>query len=191
MKIIFFSLLFFLLPGLIFIKSSQFKESACSFIERWLIWIWISFSISSFYLFILASFGLFKTAIIITGWIFINLFLLLARFMSQIAMEPQYPNLSVFKQLGEVVVISIILLILVYLFFQPFEYILGGRDPGVYVNTGYMIAGQGGYRFQNDILAKLDNNFYYENGSIYPGFSYLIKTKVKSSLSFFMFFLYG
>ena len=40
-------------------------------------------------------------------------------------------------------------------FYRPFEYILGGRDPGVYVNAGIMMSKTGGVPFRDPFIDTL------------------------------------
>lgn len=52
----------------------------------------------------------------------------------------------------------IILLIAVGLFYNPYPWILGGRDPGVYVNTGVNIAKTGSIISYDPLLASMDES---------------------------------
>ena len=61
--------------------------------------------------------------------------------------------------------IILILIISVALFFKPFEWVLGGRDPGVYVNAGVMIARTGSLVFHDHFIAEMDDSLFKE---IYP-----------------------
>lgn len=40
-------------------------------------------------------------------------------------------------------------------YFPPFEYVLGGRDPGIYVNTGFHLARDGNLTFTDPIIASI------------------------------------
>ncbi len=58
-----------------------------------------------------------------------------------------------------------ILLIAIALSFHPYPWILGDRDPGVYVNTGVNIANTGGILIHDPILAHMDaftQQFFYQ-----------------------------
>lgn len=55
-------------------------------------------------------------------------------------------------------VLIIILLVAVGLFFPPYQWILGGRDPGVYVNTGVNIAKTGSIIIHDKLLADIDES---------------------------------
>ena len=42
-----------------------------------------------------------------------------------------------------------------WLFFPPFEHVVGGQDPGVYVNEGVAIAQRGGLVVREDVIASM------------------------------------
>jgi hypothetical protein len=67
----------------------------------------------------------------------------------------QYPKPRLDKT--TYVLIAILFLALA-VFCHPFPWILGGRDPGVYVNTGVNIANTGAIIIHDPFLASLDNN---------------------------------
>ncbi len=43
----------------------------------------------------------------------------------------------------------------VVIYFPPFEHILGGRDPGIYVNTGFHLAREGNLTFTDPLIASV------------------------------------
>lgn len=73
--------------------------------------------------------------------------------------------------------LGIILVAGIFLFFQPFEYAVGGWDPGVYVNTGINIAKTGSIYIRDELLKTItpdDQKVFYHirHGMLqkYPGF---------------------
>jgi hypothetical protein len=40
-------------------------------------------------------------------------------------------------------------------YYPPFEYVLGGRDPGIYVNTGFHLAREGNLTFTDPVIASI------------------------------------
>ena len=53
-------------------------------------------------------------------------------------------------------VLAVWLVVAIWLFFRPHEYILGGADAGVYISLGAEIAQNGGFALQDQTLAQLD-----------------------------------
>ena len=75
-----------------------------------------------------------------------------------------------------------------FFFFKPFEYIVGGWDPGVYVNTGVNISNTGALRIDDPFLAAMqpeDQEVFYhvrnkfEQNPKYPGFHVFDKNNGK------------
>jgi hypothetical protein len=61
-------------------------------------------------------------------------------------------------------VVWLALPIMAFLFFPPFEYLFGGRDPGVYIAVGAGLARKGSLRFYDEQIASLSaegREFYY------------------------------
>ncbi len=56
----------------------------------------------------------------------------------------------------EVLPVLAIVVLGAFLFFKPFEFIFGGWDAGVYVNTGYNIASTGAITMKDPLVASLD-----------------------------------
>ena len=51
--------------------------------------------------------------------------------------------------------LPLLLLLALLPLYRPFEYILGGRDPGVYVNAGIMVSRTGGIPFKDPLIDEL------------------------------------
>jgi hypothetical protein len=57
--------------------------------------------------------------------------------------------------LDEAVVIVCLLGFALVVYFPPFEYNLGGKDPGVYVNTGFHLAREGNLRYVDPLILDI------------------------------------
>ncbi|MDX1416467.1 MAG: hypothetical protein R3293_19865 [Candidatus Promineifilaceae bacterium] len=74
-------------------------------------------------------------------------------------------NISVLKRGGqsawlELLMICTWVVIVIWLFFRPHEYIMGGADAGVYISLGAEIANHGGFQILDGGLAELDPALY-------------------------------
>ncbi len=61
-------------------------------------------------------------------------------------------------------------------YFPPFEYILGGRDPGIYVNTGFHLAREGNLKFTDPVLEtipKEDRALFFRVDKEIPDWNHL------------------
>jgi hypothetical protein len=110
-----------------------------------------SIILSSWLGLVLAEIGVFSlTRLVLILWILC----LFGAVLNKFKLKPlglQAPKLSY-----SLFTLLFILAIGAYLFFQPHELILGGRDPGVYINTGINIAKTGSIFVQNKALALLN-----------------------------------
>jgi hypothetical protein len=111
-----------------------------------------SIILSSWLSLVLAEIGIFSlTRLVLILWILC----LFGAALNRFKLKPeglQAPKLSPY-----LFILIFILAIAAYLFFQPHELILGGRDPGVYINTGINIAKTGSIFVQNKALALLSD----------------------------------
>jgi 4-amino-4-deoxy-L-arabinose transferase-like glycosyltransferase len=95
----------------------------------------------------------------------------------------------------------VVLVIAGALFARPGELIVGGEDPGVYMNTGIHIARAGGIEIKDDVLAAVPaelsrDRLYapaawylrYVDGSIFPGFYVLDAAEGRMVPQFFHLF---
>ena len=55
----------------------------------------------------------------------------------------------------ELAVASALIAFTLVAFYPPYEYILGGRDPGVYVNTGFHLVREGNLTFTDPLIASI------------------------------------
>jgi len=56
---------------------------------------------------------------------------------------------------GELAVASALVAFTLVAYYPPYEYILGGRDPGIYVNTGFHLAREGNLTFTDPVIASI------------------------------------
>jgi hypothetical protein len=56
---------------------------------------------------------------------------------------------------GELAVSAAVIAFAVIVYFPPFEHILGGRDPGIYVNTGFHLARDGKLIYTDPLVASI------------------------------------
>ncbi len=74
--------------------------------------------------------------------------------------------------LEEAVVLVCLVGFALVVYFPPFEYVLGGKDPGVYVNTGFHIAREGNIRFVDplilDIPSEAKSLFFKDSAELAP-----------------------
>ncbi len=160
------------------------------------------------------------TSILISGWIgltlaelgyfsLFNLLFLLVAFSVILAVKFKVKfRLDLFPKPElnyKSIALVVILLIAVALFFHPFEWIAGGGDPGIYVNTGVNIAKTGSIVIYDDpTFADIPNEivsdfyrstlksspfagFYYDRftGVIFPQFYHLFPVWIATLYSIF------
>jgi hypothetical protein len=76
---------------------------------------------------------------------------------------------------GELLVLSAIVLFGVVVYFPPFEHILGGRDPGIYVNAGFHLAREGKLVYTDPLVSEIPVDarpLFYPDKEL-PPWSYL------------------
>jgi len=173
---------FLFIPG--FLLQNAFARERgynLSFSESLFLWSATSVTVSGIIAMLLAYFGVFSlinlslaivTLIAITWWI---------RRPQLTVPNPKLTLNSTFLLLT--------ILLAVHLFFMPFEWILGGGDPGTYMNTGFHIARKGSVFVIDDLLGTVDGEverYLYSNaqylgyyitnrssGEVVPQFLYL------------------
>lgn len=59
------------------------------------------------------------------------------------------------KEWRELGVAGVLVAFTMVAYFPPYEYILGGRDPGIYVNTGFHLARDGNLMFTDPVIASI------------------------------------
>jgi dolichyl-phosphate-mannose-protein mannosyltransferase len=95
---------------------------------------------------------------------------------------------------------SLVILLLIaiaagVLYFRPFEHILGGRDPGVYVNTGVNIANTGALKIYDPLLDSIDpadqRPFYHiRNGLLQKYSAFPVDDPAKGTISPYFYHMY-
>jgi hypothetical protein len=167
--------LLFFVPGgitLLILKEKYHRQTPLPLSETLFLQVLISVLLSSLFGLALAVSGFFSL---------VNLAILLAWYSIALAMIfrpsfrirlPDRPKLN----RGAAAMI-IIVVVAGFLFIQPFEYIIGGWDPGVYMNTGINIAKTGSIIIHDDFLRSLSSEdqkvFSHKRNDLvqkYPGF---------------------
>lgn len=145
--------LFFFIPGFLTNSIYTYKKSL-KFDSSLILQIFVSIIITSFTGLILAQLGLYSL---------FNLVILLV--LASIILFQKYKKLPGKTKFNLTIVfnwknIIIIILILssVLLFFHPFPWIAGGRDPGVYVSAGVHIANSGSIFIKDPLIAQMNTS---------------------------------
>src|SRR5262245_13101412 len=73
---------------------------------------------------------------------------LLARFKLRLGPDAARPDIGV-------VFPSVLVLLGAWLFFPPSEYVIGGKDPGGYMNEGIQIAQRGTFAYRDPVVASV------------------------------------
>lgn len=76
----------------------------------------------------------------------------------------------------EIAVVAALLGFTLVAYFPPFEYILGGRDPGIYVNTGFHVAREGNLKHQDPLIGTIpkdDRALFFRVDKDIPDWSHL------------------
>ena len=163
------TLVFLLLfaPGYITFASfaDRGKRSCFEGLETIFGWILVSILIISLGALLLAELGRFSLVgiiLIVAGY---SVALILIR-------RPRLDPLKRWRELtwdrSQVLALGL-LLVAALLFFRPFENIFGGRDGGVYVNTGIHIARTGAILAHDDFFAQLPQKVQEELLWVFPG----------------------
>ena len=153
--------LVFVAPGYCLISYLRPKERP-GFADLFFITVLVSVTVSGFIGLALAQAGVYSLFNML-----LSIVLLLAFF---VALSPERLKRGfLLPRTGKIrlthIFIVLILITSATLFSKPFEWILGGRDPGVYVNAGVMIARTGSLVFHDRFLAEMDDSLFHE---LYP-----------------------
>lgn len=143
--------------------------------------ILVSIIITSFVGLTLAQLGLFSLINLIVSLFLISIFLYFIFKKSNTRLE-LIPTISLNL---EIIIVICLIFSTIFLFFQPFPWIAGDRDPGVYVSTGVNIAKTGSIFIKDPLLAQMNTSiqealYDVEPSSIYgfiswenPNFKFL------------------
>lgn len=157
----------FFIPGYVTLTSFLRKKPPVFFLH-----VLLSILITSITGLTLAIFGCFSL------WL-LTLLLAVYSLLVIVVRRPQFrsdafPSIKISRG---TILLGVIFAAGIFLFFQPFEYILGGWDPGVYVNTGVNIAKTGSICIRDEFLKTLAPDdqkvFYHIRHDMlqkYPGF---------------------
>ncbi|GMR22311.1 MAG: hypothetical protein BMS9Abin37_0651 [Acidobacteriota bacterium] len=108
------------------------------------------------------------SSVLLSGWVGLTLAEIgrfsPARVAAAVAILVAVAALTLFKQLSfasgsrgwrELLVATALLAFTLVAYYPPYEYILGGRDPGIYVNTGFHLAREGNLTFTDPVIASI------------------------------------
>jgi hypothetical protein len=152
--------LIFLVPGYLAHRLLSPKEEenniALDFSETAFVCVLASIIISSWFALVLAELGrfsLFNLLLLLVGFSLISLLAFRERFNLRFA-RPQLD--------WHGAALLAVLMLATGLFFRPHEFILGGADAGVYVNTGMNLARTGSLIIHDDLLADVPEDAFPE-----------------------------
>lgn len=143
----------FFIPG--FLANSIFlKTKSFNFDSSLIFHIFVSIIITSFTGLILAQLGLFSLFNLVALLVLTSI--LLFQKYKKLPEKPKFNPIIEFNKKNILVTLLIISSIL--LFFHPFPWIAGGRDPGVYVSTGVHIAKSGSILIKDPLIAQMNTS---------------------------------
>lgn len=145
--------LIFFVPGYITYNTLVKEKLNLGFFEVVYPQILASILISGWIGLILAELGYFSLLNLLFLLIILSVFLLWKKKIKFTIKSYPKPKLN-----REPLLLIVILLIAIGLFFHPYEWIKGGRDPGVYVNTGVNIAKTGSIIIHDPIMEGMDDS---------------------------------
>lgn len=189
LKFIFSIPLILFVPGNLLYNLSFKENKKVDLAETVFIQILISILISGLVGLFLAIVGIFSLFSLITILLSFSIAIIL-KFNCFIRIKSYRKNEERFQAF----VLLGIILISIALFFHPFESIIGGRDPGVYINSGVNIAKTGSITIQDNLIASLnpedfDNIFiredFQETPSQYLGYYIIDANQGEISQRFF------
>lgn len=117
---------------------------------------------------VMAELGFFSTIRMVVLWLLVFIVFLIFAYTRRRIIAERYlletngqGNLQQEQTPGEKyfpLLLVLWLLVALWLFLRPHEYILGGADAGVYVNLGAEIAQNGGFDLRDQTLAEVDDS---------------------------------
>jgi len=145
----FATLAIFVLPGLLLVAALGGEGKVrLSLLEQIYLSLAGSFLFSGWVSFVLAELGLFspsRTALIVVA----GAALTIAVSRRRLSLRPGASSRS------ELLIASALVAFSAAIYFPPFEHILGGRDPGVYVNAGFHLARDGRLVYHDPVVADI------------------------------------
>ncbi|HET9314334.1 MAG TPA: hypothetical protein VFQ51_02050, partial [Vicinamibacteria bacterium] len=154
------SLAVFLLPGLVFLALRPRSDDEPSFDESLFLAVAVSVAVSSWVGLVLAEAGRFSlvtAALVIAG----GCALALAPGRRRLRAPLPRP-----RSASEVVPALVVLAVALVLQARPTEYLVGGRDPGVYVAAMGLIGRTGGIAYTDPVVQSIpaeDVTLFYRN----------------------------
>ena len=145
----FATLAIFFIPGLVLVATiGGDGKVRLSLLEQIYLSIAGSLLISGWVSLVLAELGGFspaRTAVVVTA----GAALAIAAFRRRLSLRPGPASRS------ELLVGAAVIAFTAAVYFPPFEHILGGRDPGVYVNAGFHLARDGRLIYHDPVVAGI------------------------------------
>lgn len=143
----------FFVPGFL-VNSIIYPDKSFKLDSNCLLNIYVSIIITSFIGLLLAQLGIFSlfNIVLILFLISITLYFRFKQLNLELKFSPSI-TFSIEKILFIILIISAI-----FLFFQPYQWIAGERDPGVYVSTGINIAKTGSIFIKDPLLAQMNTS---------------------------------
>ncbi|MCX6776182.1 MAG: glycosyltransferase family 39 protein [Candidatus Micrarchaeota archaeon] len=147
------SLLIFLIPGFLLYCAFHNKKLKLGFLETVLSILLGNIILSGWLGLILAELGFFSIPNLTVLLLLVSIPLAIksyGRFDTNLFQKPALTSTSI--------LLIILLLLASSLFLKPYEWIVGGRDQGVYVNTGANIAKTGSVVINDPILSDMNDS---------------------------------
>lgn len=145
--------LIFFIPGLL-INSIIYSNKSLRFDYNFILNIYVSIIITSITGLLLAQLGIFSLFNIFIILFLISILSYLKLRQSNFKFEFK-PSL---KFTHERIIFILLIISAIFLFFQPFPWIAGGRDPGVYVSSGVHIAKSGSIFIKDPLIAQMNTS---------------------------------
>lgn len=143
------TLAIFFVPGLLLVAALGGEGKVrLSLLEQLYLTVAGSLLVSGPVSFVLAELGAFspsRTALVVVAGAAVAV----AAFRKRLSLRPGPTSRR------ELLVATLLLAFSASVYFPPFEHILGGRDPGVYVNAGFHLAGDGRLVYQDPVVATI------------------------------------
>ena len=147
------TLILFLAPGLVLVAAlnARKKTLELTFGEQIYLVLAGSLVLSGWVGLLVAELGHFSTVRVATAVGGLTLFLLVGALLTRKHLSLRPGAL----RRDELAVLVCLIGFGVAVYFPPYEYILGGRDPGVYVNTGFHLAREGNLTYVDPVVLSV------------------------------------
>ncbi len=145
--------LIFFIPGFL-INSIYVPNKSLKFNSSLILHIFVSIIITSFTGLILAQLGIFSLFNLVALLVLVSI--ILYQKYKKLPEKPDFNPIIEFNRNN--VLVTLLIISSVLLFFHPFPWIAGGRDPGVYVSTGVHIAKTGSILIKDPLIAQMNTS---------------------------------